>query len=145
MLNHKFFKEVGTQIREAYRTHIFTKALDVNDRPFAGYKDPYDSLKRTGKLSRQQTGFGKHTSPIVSTDLLRDYGTVSDKTSAKGFQMGWSSKGEVVASLNKRGRLLSTKEQALPKAVAKLLEVETDKFIKKEGLGGDTTTRHRIG
>ena len=42
-------------------------------------------------------------------------------------------------------RLLSTKEQALPKAVAKLLEVETDKFINKEGLGGDTITRHRIG
>ena len=144
MLNHKFFKEVGTQIREAYRTHIFTKALDVNDKPFAGYKDPYGSLKRAGKLSRQQTGFGKHTSPIVSTDLLRDYGTVSDKTSAKGFQMGWSSKGEVVASLNKRGRLLSTKEQALPKAVAKLLEKETDKFIKREGLGPDTTTRHKI-
>ena len=144
MLNHKFFKEVGTQIREAYRTHIFTKALDVNDDPFGGYKEPYDSLKRTGKLSRQQRGFGKHTSPIVSTDLLRDYGTVY-KTSATGFEMGWSSKGEVVASLNKRGRLLSTKEQALPKAVAKLLEKETDKFIKREGLGPDTTTRHRIG
>ena len=144
MLNHKFFKEVGTQIREAYRTHIFTKALDVNDKPFAGYKEPYGSLKRAGKLSRQQRGFGKINSPIVSTDLLRDYGTIY-KTSAKGFQMGWSSKGEVVASLNKRGRLLSTKEQALPKAVAKLLEVETDKFIKEEGLGGDTTTRHRIG
>ena len=144
MLNHKFFKEVGTQIREAYRTHIFTKALDVNDDPFGGYKEPYDSLKRTGKLSRQQTGFGKHTSPIVSTDLLRDYGTVY-KTSATGFEMGWSSKGAVVESLNKRGRLLSTKEQALPKAVAKLLEKETDKFIKREGLGPDKTTRHRIG
>ena len=145
MLNHKFFREVGTQIREAYRTHIFTKALDVNDKPFAGYKDPYGSLKRAGKLSRQQTGFGKHTSPIVSTDLLRDYGTVSDKTSAKGFQMGWSSKGEVVASLNKRGRLLSTKEQALPKAVAKLLEKETDKFINNNYFGDDTKVIHKIG
>ena len=143
MLNHKFFKEVGTQIREAYRTHIFTKALDINDRQFPNYKEPYGSLKREGKLFRQQKGFGKLTSPIVSTDLLRDFGTIY-KTSEKGFQMGWSSKGAVVASLNKRGRLLTTKQQALPKAIAKLLEVETDKFIKEE-LGPDKTTRHKIG
>ena len=144
MLNHKFFKEVGTQIREAYRTHIFTKALDVNDDPFGGYKEPYDSLKRTGKLSRQQRGFGKHTSPIVSTDLLRDYGTVY-KTSATGFEMGWSSHGAKIEWLKDVGRVLTTKEQALPKAIAKLLEVKTDKFIKEEGLGPDKTTRHRIG
>ena len=143
MLNHKFFREVGTQIREAYRTHIFTKALDVNDKPFSSkYSEPYGSLKKAGKLPRQKKG--KINSPKVSWGLLIDYGTVY-KTSATGFEMGWSSKGEVVESLNKRGRLLSTKEQALPKAVAKLLEVETDKFINKEGLGGDTITRHRIG
>ena len=131
MLDHKFFKEVGTQIREAYRTHTFTKALDVNDKPFKGYKDPYKALKQSGKLPRQQQGFGKLNSPIVSTDLLRDFGT-KYKTSATGFQMGWSSKGAVVESLVKRGRLLTTKDKALPKAIEKLLDREQEKYVDKK-------------
>ena len=141
MLNHKFFKEVGTQIREAYRTHIFTKALDVNDKPFAGYKEPYGSLKRAGKLSRQQRGFGKINSPIVSTDLLRDYGTVY-KTSATGFQMGWSSQGEKVEWLRGMKRLLTTKEQPLPKTIVKLLDREQEKYVNKK-FGPDKTFRYK--
>ena len=66
MLNHKFFREVGTQIRDAYRTHIFTKALDVNNKPFSSkYSEPYGSLKKAGKLPRQKKG--KINSPKVSS------------------------------------------------------------------------------
>ena len=143
MLNHKFFKEVGTQIREAYRTHIFTKALDVNDKPFAGYKEPYGSLKRAGKLSRQQRGFGKINSPIVSTDLLRDFGTIY-KTSSTGFQMGWSSQGAKVKWLKdmKRERVLTTKQQALPSAIVKLLDREQEKYVNKK-FGPNKTFRYK--
>ena len=141
MLDHKFFKEVGTQIREAYRTHTFTNALDVNDKSFKGYKDPYKSLKQSGKLPRQQQGFGKLNSPIVSTDLLRDFGTIY-KTSESGFQMGWSSKGAVVEGLVKKGRLLTTKEKALPKAIEKLLDIEQEKYVDKK-LGPNKTFRYR--
>tara|TARA_R100000152_G_C6769057_1_gene194758 strand:+ start:867 stop:1298 length:432 start_codon:yes stop_codon:yes gene_type:complete len=142
MLDHKFFREVGTQIREAYRTHTFTKALDVNDKPFSSnYNPKYKQLKQSGKLPRQQKGFGKLNSPIVSTDLLRDFGSIY-KTSATGFQMGWSSKGEVVESLVKKRRLLTTKEQPLPKAIEKLLDKEQEKYVDKK-FGPDKTFRYR--
>ena len=59
--------------------------------------------------------------------------------------MGWSSHGEKVEWLKGMKRFLTTKEQALPKAIAKDLEKKTDEFIKREGLGPDKTTRHRIG
>ena len=167
MLNHKFFKEVGTDIREAYRTHIFTKALDINNKKFKGYSTygskwvtmsvkksfkqsapkkgySYKEAKEGRMFKRQDDEFSNKTSPVLSGDLLRDYGTVYS-TTAKGFKIGWSSQGEKVEWLKDMKRFLSTKEQALPKAVAKLLEKETDKFIKREGLGPDTTTRHRIG
>ena len=167
MLNHKFFRKVGTQIRDAYRTHIFTKALDINDKKFDGYSTrgskwvtinvrkpfkknapkkgySYKQAKEGGMLKRQQTKYANSTAPLLSGDLLNDFGTIYN-TSPTGFEIGWSKEGAKVDWLKGMKRLLSTKEQALPKAVAKLLEVETDKFINKEGLGGDTITRHRIG
>ena len=42
------------------------------------------------------------------------------------------------------GRELTTKEDALPKAIAKFLREESDKYIKKK-LGKSKTTRHRVG
>ena len=167
MLNHKFFKEVGTQIRDAYRTHIFTKALDINDKKFKGYSTygskcvtmnvkksfkqsapkegySYSEAKKGKMFKRQDDQFSNKTSPVLSGDLYGDFGTVYE-TSPTGFKMGWSSQGEKVEWLRGMKRVLTTKQQALPKAVAKLLEVKTDKFIKEEGLGGDTITRHRIG
>ena len=88
MLSHKWFKEVGTQIRDTYRTHVFTKGLDVNDKPFSStYKNPkYKALKQAGKLPRQRGKPSKIYAPIVSTDLLRDFGTIY-KVTDTGFQM----------------------------------------------------------
>jgi len=144
MLSHKWFKEVGTQIREAYRTHVFTKGLDVDDKPFSSnYNPKYKALKQAGKLPRQRGKVSKIYAPIVSTDLLRDFGTIY-KVTDTGFQMGWSTYGARVESLRKQGRELTTKEDALPKSIVKILKHETDKCIKK-GLGGNKTTRHKIG
>ena len=144
MLSRKWFKEVGTQIREAYRTHVFTKGLDVNDKPFSSkYSQPYGSLKKAGKLSRQQLGSYKINAPRVSWDLLRDFGTIY-KVTDTGFHMGWSAYGDRVEKLRKLGRELTTKENALPKSLVETLRKETDRCIKKK-LGPNKTTRHRIG
>ena len=145
MLSHKWFKEVGTQIREAYRTHVFTEGLDVNDKPFSStYKNPkYKALKQAGKLPRQRGKASKIYAPIVSTDLLRDFGTIY-KVTDTGFQMGWSTYGDRVEKLRKQGRELTTKEDALPKSLVKTLKHETNRCIKK-GLGGNKVTRHKIG
>ena len=142
MLDKKDFIKIGANVRDNYRTHIFTKGLDVNDDKFKGYEDPYKTLKRSGKLFRQATKYANSTAPILTTDLLRDYGSVYS-TSSKGFKMGWSISGGKIKGLEKRCRLLTTTQKALPDAVAKFLDKEIDKTIKKK-LGGNTTTVHKI-
>ncbi len=142
MLDKKDFIKIGANVRDAYRTHIITKGLDINDKKFQGYNEPYKSLKRSGKIKRQATQFANTTAPILTTDLLRDYGSVYG-TSSTGFKMGWSISGGKIKGLEKRGRLLTTKEKALPDAVAKFLDEEVDRAINKK-LGGDTTTIHNI-
>ena len=143
MLDRKWFKEVGLEIRKAYRTHVFTKALDVNDKPFSSnYKNPkYKALKQAGKLPRQKKG--KINAPKVSWDLLRDFGKIW-KVTDTGFEMGWAAYGARVESLRKQGRELTTKEDALPKSIVKNLSQLADKEIKRK-LGGNKTTRHKIG
>ena len=145
MLDRKWFSDVGKEIREAYRTHIFTKGLDVNDKPFSSnYKNPkYKALKQAGKLPRQRGKPSKVYAPMVSTDLLRDFGKVY-KVTDTGFEMGWAAYGGRVESLRKQGRELTTKEDALPKSIVKNLSQLADKEIKRK-LGGNKTTRHKIG
>ena len=136
MLDHKFFKDVGTFIREEYRTHIFTKALDVYDKPFSSkYSQPYGSLKKARKLLRQKGG--KINAPKVSWDLLKDFGTIY-RVTPTGFEMGWSAYGDRIERLKKLGRVLTTPEQPLPKKIIKLLDIESDKYIDKK-LGPDKT------
>ena len=144
MLDKKDFGDIAPEVRESYRTHVFYKGKDVNDKSFPPYKEPYKSLKATGKLRGQQSGVSvAKTAPVVSTGLLKDFGSFYKVTNS-GFQMGWSVYGSRVESLVKRKRLLTTKEKALPNAVAKVLDKEVDRAIKKK-LGPNKTTRHRIG
>ena len=144
MFDRKWFKDVGLEIRKAYRTHVFTKALDVNDKPFSSnYKNPkYKALKQAGKLPRQRGKPSKVYAPMVSTDLLRDFGKVY-KVTDTGFEMGWAAYGGRVERLRKQGRELTTKEDALPKSIVKNLSQLADKEIKRK-LGGNKTTRHKI-
>ena len=144
MLDRKWFSDVGKEIREAYRTHIFTKGLDVNDKPFSSnYNPKYKALKKAGKLPRQRGKPSKIYAPMVSTDLLRDFGKIW-KVTDTGFEMGWAAYGGRVESLRKQGRELTTKEDALPKSIVKNLSQLADKEIKRK-LGGNKTTRHKIG
>ena len=146
MLDRKWFSEVGKEIRKAYRTHVFTKALDVNDKPFSSnYNPKYKMLKQAGKLPRQFERGGKINAPKVSWDLLRDFGKIW-KVTDTGFEMGWAAYGERIQWLKdmEPSRELTTKEDALPKSIVKNLSQLADKQIKKK-LGGNNTTRHKIG
>ena len=144
MLDRKWFSDVGKEIREAYRTHIFTKGLDVNDKPFSSnYNPKYKALKQAGKLPRQRGKPSKIYAPMVGTDLLRDFGKIW-KVTDTGFEMGWAAYGGRVESLRKQCRELTTKEDALPKSIVKNLSQLADKEIKRK-LGGNKTTRHKIG
>ena len=65
MLDKKDFIKIGANVRDNYRTHIFTKALDVNDKKFKGYKEPYRSLKRSGKLKDKQGNLQTQLHPYL--------------------------------------------------------------------------------
>ena len=145
MLSHKWFKEVGTQIREAYRTHVFTEGLDVNDKSFKPYtSETYEQRKKAGKFKRFTKG-DKLTSPVLTGDLLRDYSLI--KTSSTGFQIGWTTFGARVEHLRNYGRVLTTSDKPLPTKVFKYLTTEACKYIKKETkkLIPCKTKKHKIG
>ena len=142
MLDKEWFNKMNKKIREAYRTHVFTKALDVDDKPFSSsYSEPYNSKKLRGDFKRFTKA--KINAPVLTGDLTRDFATIKSTTS-RGFTFGWSSQGEKIAWLEKNKRYLTTEDNALPKSIAKDLEIEADKQIKIK-LGPSKTNRHKIG
>ena len=142
MLDAKFFLKVGPNVRDRYRDHIFKKAKDVFGKSFKGYSKEYGIAKRANKFKRQARSYSNSTAPVLTSDLLRDFSLI--RTSSGGFQLGWTTFGARVSQLAKRGRVLTTSSQPLPKAELRFLEVESDKYIKK-GLGPNKTTRHKVG
>tara|TARA_Y100000593_G_scaffold43017_1_gene82340 strand:- start:326 stop:766 length:441 start_codon:yes stop_codon:yes gene_type:complete len=119
MLDAKFFLKVGPNVRDRYREHIFKKALDVNGKKFKAYSTEYGENKRANKFKRQASQYANSTAPVLTSDLLRDYSLV--RTTSSGFQIGWTTFGKVVDSLNKRGRVLTSDKRPLPDKVANYL------------------------
>ena len=119
MLDRKDFIKIGDNVRDNYRTHIFTKGLDVNNKKFKGYKEPYGSMKRGNKFKLQSSKYANSTAPVLTESLLEDYSLV--RTTSGGFQIGWIKSGRVVDSLNKRGRVLTSNKRPLPDKVANYL------------------------
>ena len=124
MLDAKFFLKVGPRVRDRYREHIFKKALDVNGKKFPSYNKSkasikYGERKRANKFKRQASQYANSTAPVLTSDLLRDYSLV--RTTSGGFQIGWTTFGKVVDSLNKRGRVLTSDKRPLPDKVANYL------------------------
>tara|TARA_Y100000592_G_scaffold101026_1_gene184668 strand:- start:455 stop:895 length:441 start_codon:yes stop_codon:yes gene_type:complete len=119
MLDLKFFLKVGPRVRDRYREHIFDKALDVNGKKFKGYSSEYGEDKRANKFKRQASKYANSTAPVLTGDLLRDYSLV--RTTSGGFQIGWTTFGRLVDSLNKRGRVLTSDKRPLPDKVANYL------------------------
>ena len=112
--------------------------------PEKGYS--YKQAKEGDKFKRQASSFKNSTNPVLTTDLLRDYGMIGSPKST-GFTIGWSSLGERVEHLRKMGRVLTKKSKPLPDKVFKYLTTEAHKYIKKgsDKLIPKKTTRHKIG
>tara|TARA_Y100000593_G_C4230506_1_gene296738 strand:- start:64 stop:501 length:438 start_codon:yes stop_codon:yes gene_type:complete len=143
MLDIKFFLNEAATVRDKYREHIFRDAKDVFDKPFKKYSKEYGEAKRANSFKRQMTSFANSTAPVLTGDLLRDYGLIGPPTNT-GFKIGFASRGAVVEQLNNMGRVLTSPKQAIPESLAKYLEMRGDIYIKKS-LGPNTTTRHKIG
>ena len=130
MLDNKFFLKVGPKVRDRYRKHIFEDAKDVYDKKFKTYEEPYGSRKRANKFKRQASKYANTTAPVLTTDLLRHFRLI--RTSENGFQFGFITRGSVVQSLNKRGRVLSAKIQPLPQSTINYILEEAKKFTDKK-------------
>ena len=143
MLDRKFWDKEGPIVRDKYRKHIFAKARDVNSRSFKGYTLEYGKRKRANKFKRQSSKYANSKAPVLTGDLLRDFGS-HYKVGNKGVEFGWSVFGARVDHLAKYGRLLTTKDQPLPKGIMKYLSHKADKYIDDK-LGPDTTEVINIG
>ena len=98
-------------------------------------------------LKRQSSEHAGTTAPVLSEDLLEDFGTI-DSASDKGFKMGWSAFGHRVEHLRKLGRVITSKNKALPDGVVKYLEQQIDTAIDantNKALGGGKTKTHKVG
>ena len=124
MLDATFFRKVGPEIRDLYRTAIFENAKDVFGKPFKAYTSKYGQNKRANKFKRQASQYANTNAPVLTSDLLRDYSLI--KTMRNGFQIGW------------------TKSQPMPQGVIVYLNSQANRYIKKR-LGPNKTTRYKIG
>tara|TARA_Y100000310_G_scaffold305273_1_gene345245 strand:- start:48 stop:560 length:513 start_codon:yes stop_codon:yes gene_type:complete len=158
MLDDKFFQKVGPDISACFRRYIFgsaddgKSARDIHGKPYKGYSTnpskwasiqmkksarglipkegiSYADAKKTGQMQRQASHFKDSTAPVLSTDLLRDmrfYGTF-----AGGFGFGALSARGKIKHLAKMGRVIATKQKALPDKCAKKIMKEADKYVMK--------------
>ena len=130
MLDRKFFTRLAKDLVPMYRKHIFIKGLDVYGKKFKPYSALYGIAKRSGKLPRQATEFANTTSPVLSSDLLRDW-KLQGVTST-GFKFGTLVYGGRVKNLAKRGRVLSTNMHPLPIKIEDFALDQAEFYVKKQ-------------
>ncbi len=143
MLDKKFYTKLGANVRDKYRKHIFAKARDVYSRAFKGYTTEYGQRKKANKFKRQHGRSLNTKAPILTGDLLNDFGS-HFVVKNNGVEIGWASQGAKVEWLKKLGRVLTTSNQPLPKGIIQYIQTQGHSYIKKK-LGPNKTTRHRIG
>ena len=141
MLDSKFFFFIAPEIVSRYRKHIFFDGKDIDGKSFKSYSKEYSKRKRGNKFKRQASQFKNSTSPVLTSDLLRDFSLI--KTMTNGFQLGFAAFGARVQHLKKMGRVLSAPNQALPNGVIQYLSKEASIYINKKLPKGKK--RYRIG
>ena len=174
MLDRNFFSSIGKEVVEKYRRHIFKGAKDVKGRKFKGYSNfgskwvtmnvkkehkknapktgySYSQAKKGKLFKRQYDKYSNTTAPVLSGDLLRDFGDTAPETFDKptsGMRFGWSIYGARVEHLRKMGRVLTHKTQPLPKGIERYISKEANKYIGKgikKRFGNNKTRIHKIG
>ena len=75
MLDKKFFIDVGPEVRDKYRKHIFKDAKDVKGRKFkSNYSSGYAKRKKAG--GKGFIGGFPFNAPVASGDTLKDYSLI---------------------------------------------------------------------
>ena len=140
MLDKKFFRDISSNVVMNYRKHIFdpagggSSARQVDGKPYPNYTQKYRQRKSTGNLKvygkPQHKKFKGSKAPVLTGDLLRDYGF--QKYMTNGFSFGFKSEGAKVKRLAELGRVLSSERTPIPKSVAKFILLEANKYVMKE-------------
>ena len=126
MIDRKFFFKLGPEVVAKYRKHTFIDGKDVNGKKFKKYSKKYGQRKKANKFKRQATQFKDTNSPVLTSDLLRDWKL--KKVSSTGFSFGTVAWGDKVKHLNKMGRLLSTKSQPIPEDIQEFIDKEASNY-----------------
>ena len=144
MFSVNFFIELGADVRDKYREHIFEKGKDVNNKKFKPYSKEYGERKRPNTFKLQDSAYANKVSPVLTGALMEDLAVT--KPSSTGFFLGWNVWGSKVISLNKQGREITTKEKPLPDSVVKFMDKEAESYIHKTHIKPNCkTTKHKIG
>ena len=126
MFDKKFYTKTGPKIVNMYRKHIFLEGKDIDGKPFKPYKSSYAEAKQSGDLPRQASKFAMTTSPVLTSDLMRDF--TMRKIGNTGFSFGTFAHGGKVLSLAKKGRHLSKDNRPITKEMEKFMKVEMNRY-----------------
>ena len=146
MLDKKFLKSIESEVVERYRKHIFIGAKDVNGRKFKNYSKVYGERKRADSFKRQASKFANTKAPVLTGDLLKDYGHI--KTTDNFLSFGFSIYGSRVEHLRRMGRVLTSKDKPMPLGIVRYVSKEASKYISKgikKKFGNNKTRIHKIG
>ena len=129
VLDRSFFIELAKDVVPMFRQHTFVDGKDVKGKKFKKYSEAYGKAKRTGKMFRQDENFAKRRSPVLTSDLLRDW--TLRGTSKTGFSFGTLAYGGRVNHLAKMGRVITSEANPVPKHIDKHIRAEANKYVQK--------------
>ena len=134
MLDKSFFNELGKDVRDMYRKHIFDPAgggkgaKDVYGKKYKNYSQSYGLAKKTGQLSEQHEEHKNSVSPVLTGQLMNSFDSVG--TTGEGFGFGTIIQKGKVKKLADMGRVVSNNEKPVPDEVAKFIMKEMTKDVK---------------
>lgn len=131
MLDSKFFLKYGPDVVAKFRKHTFMEGKDVYGKPFKPYSQEYGEAKRANSIKGQATEFANKVSPVLRSDLMRDFKMIVNP-SKKGFSFGTVAHGGKVLSLEKMGRVITTDAQPVPDDIAKWFVKMANKYVDKK-------------
>ena len=144
MLDRTFFNELGKDVRDKYRKHIFDPkgggkgAKDVHGSNYKNYKNPqdpysYGNRKKTGTLkgidgTPQHKKFKESKAPVMTGQLMNGFDNMVPHS--EGFGFGAIAERGKIKHLANMGRDVTTNAKPVPDEVAKFIMDEMTKDVK---------------
>ena len=122
-----FWKHLGDEICDEIRVQTQVNSKDVHNRKFKAYSRGY--AERKPKI-RRGSGSGSKVNLTLTGDMMRNLQT-------RGFSkdsviIGWGGEDAQKVQYNEEmGRAVTTKSRPLSKGSLRLIEVQTNKRIKR--------------